>query len=270
LTTIEWAKLLINLFGMVGTVAAALVAMISSNIAKKTLKEHKAMNERALKPLIVPKVESYQFKYKYKLEDFYKIDWGNSTEKIRYFKSSSYQNTKIQLLNLGQGTAKNIVIKSEIINYKEVIERINKSVRNSYNDELEINIIDDPYLPKTKSLNINYKRKNGDSWGIYPLNNFNTQKSIYIIGNSKENDVFFTLPSSFMLLYNLCLYTNSLNDKPENRVYPKLLITIECQDVSDKKYIFKYLYFYKHFWQKLDRNGEVMNTLEFQLTEYND
>ncbi|WP_102335732.1 hypothetical protein [Salimicrobium jeotgali] len=253
---------------------AAVAAFVTSGVNIFMLIEQKRSFKKFLEPLLVPDLKTYNYSHEFDYLDFYKVDWGNSEDEVSKVSPGGYDNTRLQLLNLGDGVAKDIELKIEIIDYEKTVESIKDSFSRKFESdkrELKVNIIDDPHFENTLSLKVVFDNENGDSTGIYPLDNFNKRNFVYLIPDKDQKAVSFPIPSSFMVLYNLSLFSGALSKNPESRVFPKLSIQVSCKDGAKKEHNFSYIYHHNIVKEKVskEKNGEIskLTNWEFILKE---
>lgn len=242
MTTVEWATILISLFGMVGTVGAAIAAMQSSSIASKTLKEQTNNNKTLLKPFIVVEEKEFEFSV-HDNEPFYLLNWDTGDFNLK--DSSNSIGIDLNVLNLSKGIAKNVKVNFEMDNYQTFISKLIES--NNY-DNFTFSIDDHRFLKETSALYLkgefsNETRKKRLN-NVFRLENFPTQKFIFLpeFVNGQTNKVQF--PPVFFVLYNLYFRLDPSINFDE---YLNLKIRIECQDVVGNDYTFNYIYRIKRY-----------------------
>lgn len=241
MTIAESATLLIDLFGMVGTVGAALAAGYSMNIAANTLIEQKENNKRALKPFIVIEGKDYSLEYK-EDEPFFMLNWDSGTFDLSdgSMKVGSY----INILNISNGIAKNIKINFEIENAYSFIKKMQLEnndknlkvyINKHYSGKGKVDAIFFEYFLKTETEVKNY--------GAHPYVFEELQEQQYLVMTpSKDGSSYkIKIPSAYLAMYNLFFHLRVFS-KVDKKDLPKLKIIINCQDITDEDYTFTYYF----------------------------
>ncbi|WP_342601588.1 hypothetical protein [Peribacillus sp. FSL E2-0159] len=217
----ESAEILIALFGMVGTVVAAIAAWlsaksaeVSSNSAKRQLEEMIQQREDSVRPELFFNNEKYglSFHKKMGIGVFYK---NKKLLNNNHFDTNLY----LRINNIGVGHAKNIQIKWDF--------DLSSSI-----DFIKLYDKDNNYIIEYKpgiSLDLN------ESSSIYLDKEFESSLPIFI----KNEDYNIPLPNSYTRILSIIIHVLMVehNFKVAAEKLPKLKFTISYYDVLNNKTI---------------------------------
>ncbi|MEI3607088.1 hypothetical protein SPD48_15425 [Pseudogracilibacillus sp. SE30717A] len=253
---------LISLFGMTGTVGAAIAALLSADIAKKSLQRQEEHFNKSLEPLIVPKAMTYARKVNFDNVNFIYNNW-NETKSGNF--NLRYEDVEIPLLNLSNGIAKDIKIKSEVIKYDELIKVIQNTKLKSF-DILDIKFIDEY---NKKGFLINAQNKISGLYEDHPIELFSEQEILYL--TNKGDNLSVKIPKSFVVFQNLYIYLSYIEKTP-NLMAPMLVFTIDYKDIAGNSYTAKYTMKVNKITIKKEKNSRQMHEerqiISFTIEEY--
>lgn len=243
MTTNQTASLLISLFGMTGTVSAAIAALISSNVAKKSLIEQKENNDKAYKPFLVLEGEEYNFELK-PGNPYDKLDWTTKQYDLKKNKTSY---SFIKLLNINEGVARNIKVNLSIENVRPLLKKLMEKRDEDEIKELDFYIGKHNIFPDQTALYVNgiYKADTYETQAnnIYQIDKLPGEKFVYL-PNVNHGFERIKTPEGFIALLNLYFHSDVFESVD---LLPRLNISISCEDISGKKINFNYLYRIKNY-----------------------
>ncbi len=262
MSALDSALFLVSLFVMVGTVGAAIAALSSTAIARKSLERQEEQYKKTLEPLIVPKAMTYARKVNFDIVSFIYNNFSEAKPEDFRFK---YKGEEVPLLNLSNGIAKDIKIKSEVIKYDGLVKAIKDIDLKKFNI-LNMRIIDE--LNKKKLL-INAENEISNFGERQPIELFSEQEIIYL--TNKVEDFKVIIPKSFVIFQNLYNYLSFIERVP-NLTAPMLVFTINYKDIASNSYTAKYTMEINKIAIKTELNSqqlhEMTQILNFCIKEY--
>lgn len=227
---------IIQCYAALGTVSAAIAAMNSTYLAKRSFSEQKTSNLRALKPLIITRSKEINITFDPKIQPFL-LDWDSGTT------LSNINGSFIELANISHGVAKDVVIKMELKNCQKFIDNDFKDIdpfkflrikkgKHIIKKDVDCIIIDSDLIYKGYGLRANNC--------MYPIEKLPDQHIIAIEGSDKSQTNKIKIPDAFLVMFNLIFYLNGLGLNVKD--YPTLQVTIQCQDLigNDYEYVYQY------------------------------
>jgi len=233
LNSIEITKLVVSIYASVGSLAAALAALLTVKTTKETLDHQIKKNKIAMRPLpvIEEKYVSGEMELSYPtIPHLY--NWSSGKFDLNDFGSEKIYLT---LFNAGHGIAKNLKIKKEILNIDSFLKGINNPEPYTYinfSENLDENMNDTNYLE------INHlimdPRTNEKSFRTDQIRIKNLQiEKVNYLGGRDEGPYNIEIPQAFIAFYNLYLMSPSEFEQTDK---PKLYIYIESEDAEGKCY----------------------------------
>lgn len=215
--------------GMIGTVAAAIVAAYAANISKKTLERQEKEFRRSLEPLLALKVNEFEFTIDFDNPSFFSKDWAKDVAGLGEF----LQEINIPLINLSNGVARDIEVVTQVTNHEEIVGKFNEYNRKP---EFEMEYENDEDAIVIHNVSIIDGQSLGGS-ASYRYRNFEPQKFVYISKETNETNIKIKIPSLYMALSNIYLYSCFYLEEVE---FPTVLIRVKCKDIAGLTYNFNY------------------------------
>lgn len=235
----EIVSLLISMFGMIATTGAAIAALASSYIAKKSLQEQKENNNIAYKPFMVIEGKEFEFELQ-EGKPFDKLNW--QTNEYNLQKNGvpfSYTN----LLNINKGVARNIVVKFSIQNANTFLRILKENNKSRELNFLEYFIAEHKNLPGDLALYVNgiftSSVEEITSHSLYEINNIPDQRFLFL-QNVNQGVEKIQIPIGFIALMNLLFHIQPKHIDLES--LPKLKISISCEDIIGQTINYNYLF----------------------------
>jgi hypothetical protein len=213
---------MVSLFAMMAAVGASISAIINALTARRNFNEVSENNRRALKPFLIIRNKEVNLTYKDE-EVLHWLNWDTMTYDLE--ENSIKDVTYLELANISNGIAKNVVINIELKNQKNLI------------DSLATTKNPDPYMYlilselEDEKIKVEYQIKVGSN-GI-EIYDKNVNEETKFIAVEKGNDYKVTLPPFFMVLFNF--YFNK-PDATSHENLPYLEIRIDYEDIAGNKY----------------------------------
>lgn len=227
------AQFLITLFGMTGTVGAAIAAWQSADAAKKSLEEQSENNKRAIKPHIVIEEKKFELVFNKTNERCFDLNWDNLEHKLqdRYLTGGSF----MDLVNISSGNARDIKVKTVIKGYKKFITQFNEHV-----GEITIDEVDHEYRD-SQVIKLDVKQ---EGFTVFPsssidfqINNFLDEELLFIKSDGGRNSV--RIPDAFLVLFNIFFSNYEEIQLPVDQ-WPYLFFVITFKDITGTEYDVKY------------------------------
>ncbi|MBO1515589.1 hypothetical protein [Metabacillus bambusae] len=255
MSVVEQATFLVSLFGMIGTVVAALAAYFSANTAKKSLERQEAQFKKSLEPLIVPKAMKYNKIVNFNDLDFIDSIWcEEGLEKI-----NSRGTLEIPLLNLSNGIAKDIKIRTELIDYEEVVKAI-LSHEFEKMDKFEAELIEGF---NKNIIKVDAETKISGKYAMFPVEKYIEQEILYLTNEGENFSV--TIPEIFIVLQNFYIYLAHIEKIP-NMLSPKLLFYIAYLDIAGNNYELQYIMKYNYISLSFENVNKVMEEARLEIS----
>ncbi len=262
MNALDSALFSVSLFVMIGTVGAAIAALSSASIARKSLERQEEQYKKTLEPLIVPKAMTYARKVNFDIVSFI---FNNFSEPKPGNFHSKYKGEEVPLLNLSNGIAKDIKIKSEVIKYDALINAI-KDTNLKYFNFLDIKFIDDF---NKKEFVINAENEISNFHEDQPIELFSKQEILYLTNKGENFKI--KIPKSFVVFQNLYTYLSFIERMP-NLTAPMLVFTIDYKDIAGNPYAAKYTMKFNKIEIKEEKNSRQMHEtrqiISFTIEEY--
>jgi hypothetical protein len=263
LSSKDTVELLIALFGMIGTVGAAIAAMFSVRTAEKTLLEQASNNKRALKPFIAVEGNRYELEYN-ESELFINLDWDSQEHTLS--DNSTSIGTNLNIINISNGNAKNVKVKFSFEGLDNFIKIINEPLRKGIN--LYGYVGNHRFKANKNALYIDFdvetKKAKFQGSKLLEIEDFQEQSFIVLAANEKGNKNKIRIPSAYIALYNAYFYLS--NFRNENELL-KLIIDIKCEDIIGDKYNFKYIFKPKSYTVSRSIDKDTNGKVEFEIIE---
>lgn len=227
----ESVKFMVSLFAMMAAVGASIAANVNANTAKNNLNEVKENNRRAVRPFLIIRSKEIDLCYESD-KPGHKINWDTKAYDLKSFSMDSV--SYLEMANISNGVAKNVVVKFTIKNAETVIDAT--ANHNSLDPYLIIKLYKDAneFQPDKQALYVNYRTQGNKAFGNDMFNLVHSPIKQFIAVEKGENYKII-LPPAFMALYNT-IFQLSLDFKTEN--LPYLEIAIELEDIIGNPYKF--------------------------------
>jgi hypothetical protein len=208
MTIEKMTEILISLFGMVGTLAAAIAAAISSYTANKTVKlteaqinQSKENFNRQARPVL--HLTSFEEEYK---KPFQQRSFEGYSSRTKGFASDYSTFLSIGVVNLGGSSCRNININTKVLEFKEFFQQLPSETLDRFNEKFGFNIsVDDIVLSEHEVCEGIYFQS--DTTFGQQTNEILTEYLDYIIPLDTEEKKI-QLPKIFTSLYDLMIFHN--------------------------------------------------------------
>lgn len=241
-------QLLVTIIGTTGTVAAAIAAAKSAMIAeestkitKETLNRQIEKDSKNIKPIlmIVQKEFTIDFSKVGKVETLPIHTFNWDTNELSILGSQGSDKVTIELINLGNGFAKDIKITWDITNLEAAMTAINKSKLDRWYKEMDI---EKKIGREREYIELKFIKSEEEKSNIphqYYLKSYEPEEFIYIAGNQGKVDI--SIPKAFISLMNLfnAMDYNLINIKEDN--FPIIQMDVEYLDVMGEEYKDNYI-----------------------------
>lgn len=224
--------------------AALVTALINWFMFLNQRKEFK----KSFEPLLIPVKPDVEYEYSF-------IDGSTGPHSINWLYPSGENfrpvvghtdknNPYIPIKNIGRGTATDIIIYQEIVDYEKLVNDLDRRYHHYDSNKKEngrkINyrtfVEDGEYYHDQKLLKIVFSEMNSLGYRdiFYSLNYFGPQNFLSLPEKS-ENEFKLKLPAAFLVLANLCAYISSSD------ILPELRINIKANNLLGEEKEFNYL-----------------------------
>jgi len=242
---LDFLPLIIALFALTASVASSIAALINSNTAKNNLNEVMENNRRALRPFLIIKSKEINLTFDSD-EPRHLFNWDSETLIFDDYSITSV--SYIEMSNISNGIAKNVLVKITIRNEDALINGITNSA-----SDLILEISEDNQLYVTYE----HMMYGNHSFDVEPI-------FMKFIAVEKGGTYKIPLPSAFIILYNMLFLNNPgvrINDMPY------LEIIIEHEDIIGTKYKHEYI-FSAHSYHAVSGEVSTVNAI-FDIKEKN-
>ena len=229
-------ELIITFIGTIGTITAAIVAYLSVREAKNTSKINESLfkmqkedSERKYTPILL--ILDKEFNVTFKKGDKFNLNWDdrniNLTDKLFSKK------VNLDLINVGQGFASDLIIEWEIQGVEEFIDatKLKNPLSNNFFDYLEAEFSEDKFKKnRGKMLYVSSVFENRvDSVKDFLYEKLPSQTISFIPNNGGK--VTIDIPNIFVVCINILILKGT---KLDGIIFPHLKAKIYFKDSNEK------------------------------------
>lgn len=232
----DYMELIITFIGTIGTITAAIVAYLSVREAKNTSKINESLfkmqkedSERKYTPILL--ILDKEFNVTFKKGDKFNLNWDdrniNLTDKLFSKK------VNLDLINVGQGFASDLIIEWEIQGVEEFIDatKLKNPLSNNFFDYLEAEFSEDKFKKnRGKMLYVSSVFENRvDSVKDFLYEKLPSQTISFIPNNGGK--VTIDIPNIFVVCINILILKGT---KLDGIIFPHLKAKIYFKDSNEK------------------------------------
>ncbi|MGE7695577.1 hypothetical protein ACQKNC_15965 [Lysinibacillus sp. NPDC094177] len=265
MSSISMPEFMVSLFVMVGTVAAAIAACMSSIEAQKNseitrkmleLQQEKEVND--VKPclLILEKDVEIEFR-KEEINPIHTYNWD--TKEYTLTDKPFSEKVNIDIVNIGKGFAKDVTCYFEVNNLPECLEQLSHKDKNSWYELINIGCcINNKKEVLAVDFYIKTQTRDYASSNEYYIKSSIPQRFSIINNGINQEKYKLNLPSAFIVYINYLISTLSLSIADYlPKKYPSISMIINYKDIDDREYEERFNIFITKFNKGTKENGSL-------------
>lgn len=230
-------NLFISIFGTVGTIMAAFIALATTKEARNSTKINEKLMELQYEearkkdlPTLLILDKEFEVIFESDKNMFHNLNWDHP--ELLLDDKRLRPNVTMNMINVGKGFAKELILEWKLINFKESIEKLME--KKSITRVSEINdVLFTGDMFNNEILRVYYANQKSAGSDDYIFKDFPIQQINYIQNNGSLVKV--DIPNAYIILFNLIIM-NQASIRQVEEVFPMLNLKVRYQDVNDKEF----------------------------------